>query len=550
MRNLIPNSFSPSRRDLLVATAATAASAIFPARDARSQPPARHRRLNLSDPGAAATLASYKKAIQAMLDLPPSDPRNWYRQAFTHTIDCPHGNWWFLVWHRGYIGWFEQICRELSGDPNFALPYWDWTKEPRVPAVMFDDVLTPTHSSFIGSFSEFEAQFKGPIAQLDCWKSGPPFDPDSKYAQLLVRGLRFPDDLWFDINKDPRGALFFDRDHARGLTKDKPDFDTKTTLAVSQGMLLDALSPRDFITFGSPKTFAHSGLTGFGILEGQPHNKVHNCVGGVFTDANGHTTDRGGFMQANLSPVDPLFFLHHANIDRLWDVWTRKQQARRYPILPDGFPTQPGGQIPKGSDYELWAGEPFLFFVDAKGNPVGKTQAGDYATIGDFDYDYQPGSGEEVVPVVGPVAAVPQTQSFSAGAATLSSGSKDGGTVALPSALFSAGTDAPKLFAKITLALPPLSHAGDIAVTVDAPGSGLSTPGNTITLSMFGHHTIQGPVTFTIPLREPLKAIRANKRTTLNALNFRVQPAAAPPQLHAHAADSKAQVLSIVVEAH
>jgi hypothetical protein len=51
---------------------------------------------------------------------------------------------------------------------------------------MFDDVLTPTHSSFIGSFSEFEAQFKGPIAQLDCWKSGPPFDPDSKYAQLLA----------------------------------------------------------------------------------------------------------------------------------------------------------------------------------------------------------------------------------------------------------------------------------------------------------------------------------------------------------------------------
>jgi hypothetical protein len=23
----------------------------------------------------------------------------------------------------------QQICRELSGDPHFALPYWDWTHE-------------------------------------------------------------------------------------------------------------------------------------------------------------------------------------------------------------------------------------------------------------------------------------------------------------------------------------------------------------------------------------------------------------------------------------
>jgi tyrosinase len=58
-----------------------------------------------------------------MLALPPEDPRNWYRHALVHTIDCPHGNWWFLPWHRGYLGWFEQICRELSNDPAFALPY-------------------------------------------------------------------------------------------------------------------------------------------------------------------------------------------------------------------------------------------------------------------------------------------------------------------------------------------------------------------------------------------------------------------------------------------
>src|SRR6266852_4771874 len=153
----------------------------------------------------------------------------------------------------------------------------------------------------------------------------------------------------------------FDRAHARGLTKERPDFDADTTKAVSLAMLLDALAPRDFITFGSPKTMAHSGLSGFSVLENQPHNNVHNCVGGFFTDSSGRTTNAGGFMQAFLSPVDPIFFLHHANMDRIWDVWTRKQQARRYPTLPEG------------SDLAAWSAEPFVFFVDAKSNPVNKT---------------------------------------------------------------------------------------------------------------------------------------------------------------------------------
>jgi tyrosinase len=94
-----------------------------------------------------ATLDSYKRAIANMLALPPSDPRNWYRQAMIHVLDCPHENWWFLPWHRGYILNFERICRQLSGDPDFALPYWDWTATPQLPDMFFDDVLNPAGAS-------------------------------------------------------------------------------------------------------------------------------------------------------------------------------------------------------------------------------------------------------------------------------------------------------------------------------------------------------------------------------------------------------------------
>src|SRR5262249_40649796 len=113
---------------------ALAASALPSAAPAQG---ALFRRFEISDPGMPQrVLDSYKKGIREMLNRPPTDPRNWYRNAFIHVFDCPHQNWWFLAWHRAYIGWLEATIREFSGDAQFTLPYWDWTKTPRVPAAL------------------------------------------------------------------------------------------------------------------------------------------------------------------------------------------------------------------------------------------------------------------------------------------------------------------------------------------------------------------------------------------------------------------------------
>ena len=74
------------------------------------------------------------RAVAAMKALPQSDPRNWIRFADIHRNFCPHGNWYFLPWHRAYISSFERICRELSGKRDFALPYWNWTADRQFPA--------------------------------------------------------------------------------------------------------------------------------------------------------------------------------------------------------------------------------------------------------------------------------------------------------------------------------------------------------------------------------------------------------------------------------
>lgn len=86
---------------------------------------------------------SYKAAVSAMKALPSSDGRNWTKQAQIHNNFCPHGNWYFLPWHRAYLLFFEQICRELSGNKHFALPYWNWSANPSIPGVFWGGTSNP-----------------------------------------------------------------------------------------------------------------------------------------------------------------------------------------------------------------------------------------------------------------------------------------------------------------------------------------------------------------------------------------------------------------------
>ena len=53
---------------------------------------------------------------------------------------------------------------------------------------------------------------------------------------------------------------------------------------------------------------------------GNIHNRVHRWVGGNMVSA--------------ASPNDPIFWLHHANIDRLWVTWQRQHPGS--PYLPNG----------------------------------------------------------------------------------------------------------------------------------------------------------------------------------------------------------------------
>ncbi len=58
-------------------------------------------------------------------------------------------------------------------------------------------------------------------------------------------------------------------------------------------------------------------------FENMPHNPVHNIIGNVMAD-----------MQ---SPVDPIFWVHHANVDRLWSAWQQAGGGRTTPAANNSY---------------------------------------------------------------------------------------------------------------------------------------------------------------------------------------------------------------------
>jgi len=168
-----------------------------------------------------------------------SDKRSWNYWVNAHQSFCPHGAPYFLAWHRGYLYYFEQQLRAVSGNNNLVLPYWDYYTTPQIPA-----------------------EFTNPAS----------------YNPLYVPR----------VNNSVIDAL---------------------TLAPFSGSLTN-------MQRGLPNAFEPS-------FESAPHDGVHNIIGNV--------------MAGLLSPTDPIFWLHHANIDRLWTAWAQAGGGRTVPPSTDSY---------------------------------------------------------------------------------------------------------------------------------------------------------------------------------------------------------------------
>lgn len=499
--------FSPivvSRRDALLGALAIAAVPWNRARSALATTPLVRQSITGADP---TTLDSFKRAIRAMLALPPSDPRNWYRQAIIHVLDCPHANWWFLPWHRGYLLHFEEICRELSGNPQFALPFWDWTSTPRVPDALFDDVLSPTHELYEESFQTFRPKFETAIGDLWNGLTAPQRD------QLSRRGYASVDDLWENLE-----SYFSARAEARAETREKPELPDWAMGEVSAERVTAALAPTRFEDFGSTPSENHHQRAILDTLESSPHNNIHNAVGGG-----------PGFMSELLAPVDPIFWLHHANIDRLWDLWTTREQRAGRTALPE--------------DTGRWIKEPFLFFTS------GEAPSERYVNATELGYRYSEGFGSEMSPSaeVAQASTPPSDTAKFEGEkvnAPLRTDAEASAAVRVPSDLLAAarmskkksgshsstaegGHLQPELVAQVSLRPPPDHRAVRVLFYLNcsdlSPETTLSDPHYVGSVTFFGvhgtgHHTAQ--FTASLPLNDTLQRLATAGEPVMNQVKL------------------------------
>ncbi|CAL5041927.1 unnamed protein product [Urochloa decumbens] len=226
-------------------------------------------------------MAKLTRAVALMRALPASDPRSFIQQANIHCAYCSgarrqagwpelplqvHYSWLFFPFHRAYVYFFERIAAALLGDPSFAVPFWAWDlpEGMRVPPELADEA-SPLHDAF-----------RNP-------RHAPPrlIDLDFAYAD-------------------------------KNLTDEEQ---VELNLRIVYRQMVSG-APLPSLFHGMPYRAGDPGMPGAGTVELSPHNIVHRWTGDYLSRPNHE--DMGAFYS---SARDPIFYPHHANSDRLWEVW-------------------------------------------------------------------------------------------------------------------------------------------------------------------------------------------------------------------------------------
>nr|XP_043620775.1 polyphenol oxidase I, chloroplastic-like [Erigeron canadensis] len=246
--------------------------------------------------GTKEQVDKYKKAVAAMRALPDDHPHSFKQQASIHCAYCNggytqalsgypdtelqiHNSWLFFPFHRWYLYFYERILGKLICDPTFALPYWNWDNPAgmQIPEMFLYEKCNP---KYLGDkcnplYDEYRDPKHQPPQLVNLQFNGD--DKDSDTIDLIKRNL-------FTVYRD--------------LVRNGGD-----TISFFGGMYVAGDDP---VRNGDPSV---------GSVEASSHTAVHRWVGNSNLP-NGE--DMGNFYSAG---YDPLFYVHHANVDRMWKLW-------------------------------------------------------------------------------------------------------------------------------------------------------------------------------------------------------------------------------------
>ena len=200
---------------------------------------------------------------------------------------CEHQSENFLGWHRPYLLDFEIKIRERIKDifgvaaaEEWRIPYWNWASRTTtgIPKAFTDE-----------TYMDGETEKPNPLYSQPYQLPYPP-------------GLPLPNEGWPTQTYREPGNV------------DEPS----PGQPALRDLRTQVLAAWEINTFGED---------GFCLAIEQPHNGLHVWV--------------GGFMVTLRSSFDPIFWCHHANVDRQWWIWQRKYGNSTVPQAQRDFICRP-----------------------------------------------------------------------------------------------------------------------------------------------------------------------------------------------------------------
>ena len=245
---------------------------------------------------------------------------------------CYHAHRLFPPWHRPYMSLYEKTILDVAtqivqGFPagtqknnhlaaleTWRMPYWDWAMDPSMPSVLRKKniAVTKMHS--------------GKLRRVTI--------PNPLYSYRL----QIPNDIYVSILDPPPFTIETVRNPTVRNNKyvSRPTFTNNEIIENGPGLKTGVY---DVLTNVIDYNEFSNTADGPSSIEGV-HNTVHFVVGGFDSrrELFGHMVFSG------YAAFDPIFYLHHANVDRLFAMW----QA----LNPDSYLTDDTEQFPN-QDTEL-----------------------------------------------------------------------------------------------------------------------------------------------------------------------------------------------------
>ncbi|KAI0197510.1 putative tyrosinase [Astrocystis sublimbata] len=211
----------------------------------------------------------YLRAVKCLSTIPSNICNGTLHDEFAYIHrnigDYSHEAAPFLPWHRYFIHIYEQTLKERCHYTG-TLPYWDWTQD------WANLTQAPIWSAVEGFGGNGDSDHPAPVGGGYCVQDGP-------FAGLQVQYY----------NEDWRPHCL-----SRGFLAAESYLEHFGAHRLNSSAIASVLDIPDYFRF-------------LLMLEDGPHSAIPIIV-------------RGDFSRFT-APNDPIFFLHHAQLDRLWWQW-------------------------------------------------------------------------------------------------------------------------------------------------------------------------------------------------------------------------------------